>query len=214
MEKIANNIADKIARELNADNDKKEVIAYGMFALVQMVISIMLVIIFGCIFGVTIEALIISFTTSILRKYSGGVHASSPVNCIILGTSICVVQAVLAVAIIKHVNIYIIIIFGGLVCLWSYYIIYKLAPVDNIAKPIKRQKRRNKMKRVSLIILSIYLIILLIDVVLYIYIRQEKILIYFLCICLGIAWQTFTLTQSGHFIIYKVDKLLIFGRRE
>ncbi|NFD79111.1 accessory regulator AgrB, partial [Clostridium botulinum] len=36
-ETISNNIAKKIASELNLDNDKKEVIAYGTFAIFQTI---------------------------------------------------------------------------------------------------------------------------------------------------------------------------------
>ena len=80
MEKLSNNIANKVALELSLDDDNREVIAYGTFALIQMLFSIILVFLFGLLFHVAFEALIISFTGSILRKYSGGVHASSPWN--------------------------------------------------------------------------------------------------------------------------------------
>ena len=95
MEKLSNNIANKVASELTLDENNREVIAYGTFALIQMLLSITLVFLFGLLFHVAFEALIISFTGSILRKYSGGVHASSPGICTFIGTIVCVGQAVL-----------------------------------------------------------------------------------------------------------------------
>jgi accessory gene regulator B len=49
MERLANKISGKVAYELGLDNNRKEIIAYGTFALLQTIISIGLVIIFGMI---------------------------------------------------------------------------------------------------------------------------------------------------------------------
>ncbi|NFK85237.1 accessory regulator AgrB, partial [Clostridium botulinum] len=167
-ETISNNIAKKIASELNLDNDKKEVIAYGTFALFQTIFSIFLIIIFGYLFNVQIEALMISFTISILRKSSGGVHATSPNNCAIIGTIICVGFAIIVVFLTSSlINLNIILFLGVIIFVWSYYIIYKLAPVDSKAKPIQKSKRVKKLKKSSIITLSVYLVIILINFILY-----------------------------------------------
>ena len=68
IEEVCRNISDYIAIELNLDEEKKSVINYGIFAFIHMIICIVLVAFFGAIFNVFLEALIISFTTSILRK--------------------------------------------------------------------------------------------------------------------------------------------------
>lgn len=208
MEKLCNKIANKIALQLEFDNDKKEVLAYGAFALFQMIISIVLVLIFGIVFHVAVEALIISFIVSILRKYSGGVHASSPSACMFIGTILCVGQAILIkLFIVPLVNIKILLILGVLIFIWSYYILYKLAPVDSLSKPIKREKKRIRMKKGSIKILSIYLIIVLLDIIIFNYFEENKPIIYAVCICLGVLWQTFTLTKFGFLTITNVDTL-------
>ena len=40
----------------------------------------------------------------------------------------------------KHINVSfsLVILIGSIIFIWSYYIVYKLAPVDSIAKPIKK----------------------------------------------------------------------------
>ena len=101
IENICEKISCYIAQELNLDDDKKSVINYGIFAFIQMIICIALVIIFGFIFNVIIEALIISFTISILRKSSGGVHASSPERCAVIGTVSSVSMALIS----KYINV-------------------------------------------------------------------------------------------------------------
>ena len=209
MEKLSNDIANKVASELSLDQNNKEVIAYGTFALMQMFLSIILVFLFGLLFHVAFEALIISFTASILRKYSGGVHASSPGICNFIGTIVCVGQSVLISLLMSSVgNIKLIIILGTVIFIWSYYMIYKLAPVDSAAKPIVKEEKRNRMKKGSIILLSAYLIITVFFVLLYINSGGRNLIFYVLCLYSGILWQTFTLTSQGHLLVGKVDTFL------
>ena len=156
---ICDNISNYLAKELNLDQEKSEVVNYGIFAIIQMIINIVCVIIFGVIFNVVIESLIISFVVSILRKSSGGVHASSPEKCVIIGTtfSICIALVIKRMNVsLPYVCTLIIIVF-----LCAYYIIYKLAPVDSKNKPINSAKKKMRLKKLSIITLSIYLLIVL-----------------------------------------------------
>jgi len=203
MEKLCNNIAEKIAYELNYDKNKKEVIAYGMFALLQMTLSILLVILFGALFDVMLEALI-------MRKYSGGVHASSSAACIILGTVICIGQAIVIKLLSNYgVTLNTVIISGVVIFIWSFGLIYKLAPVDSPSKPIFRQEKRSKMKKGSIIILSAYLFMVIITIIIYLYNGSNNLFKYCLCIYMGILWQVFTITTYGHLIIKKLELFFI-----
>ncbi|MBW9151522.1 accessory gene regulator ArgB-like protein [Clostridium estertheticum] len=209
MEKLADSIANKVALELSLNEDNKEVISYGTFALIQMLIAIIFVIIFGVLFHVAFEALIISFTAAILRKYSGGVHASSPWICNCIGTIVSVGQAVIISLLTNSVvNLKLVIIIGVVIFIWSYYIIYKLAPVDSASKPIVKQEKRNRMKKGSIILLSVYLGIIAFLILLYISSGEKKLVFYVLCLYSGILWQVFTLTSSGHLLVGKVDHFL------
>ncbi|AOR22802.1 accessory gene regulator ArgB-like protein [Clostridium taeniosporum] len=202
IEYICEKVSNYIAKELNFNNDKKSVINYGIFAFIQMGICIALVIIFGFIFNVIIESIIISFTVSILRKSSGGVHAKSPEQCAVIGTISSVGMALIS----KHININLIFILllGIIVFMWSYYIVYKLAPVDSITKPIKSIEKRKRLKKISIKTLSIYLVIILINVLCYIYSKSLNLLTYSLCIYMGLLWQIFSLTKTGHLMLEKL----------
>ncbi|HCW52998.1 MAG TPA: accessory regulator AgrB [Clostridium sp.] len=198
IDNICDNITNYLAKELNLNKEKSEVIKYGMFSISQMVINIISIIIFGIIFNVVTEALIISFAISILRKSSGGVHASSPEKCLIIGTGFSIFIAL----ILKRINInftytcfLIIIIF-----LWAYYFIYKLAPVDSENKPIKSMKKKLRLKKSSITILSIYLLIIIFCLMVFIFTKKTEALRYILCICSGVVWQVFSLTKAGHII--------------
>jgi accessory gene regulator B len=218
MEKLTNNIAEKISLELGLDNERKEVIAYGTFALLHTMLSIVLILLFGLLFDVLIEALIVSFTISILRKYSGGAHANSPGICASIGTFIGIGLALIISFVINQlINLRLAIILGLLTFAWSYYIIYKLAPVDSAAKPIKTQKNRDRMRKRSILILFAYMIIVVINIIMYRLSHEKRFLVFSMCTYVGTAWQAFTLTHAGHITIKKIDvflnQILIYTRR-
>ena len=207
LELLSKNIANNLKRELDLDEDKRSIIEYGLFAFFHMGISILLVAIVGAIFNVMIEALIISFVVAILRKFSGGAHASTATNCAIVGVLVSVIPAYL----IRNINFnsnYIISI-GILLYIISFITIYKLAPVDSPNKPIKKAEKIKRLKRGSIIILSIYMIIVLFNIITSYVNKSNVLLLYSLCIYIGILWQVFTLTKFGHFIVNIIDSLFI-----
>lgn len=210
MEKLTNNIAEKVGSELGLDNDHKEIIAYGAFALLQTLLSIVLVVIFGLLFGVLPEALIVSFTAIILRKYSGGVHASLPWTCASISTIVVIGQALLISCLTTPlIDLKIFILLGLLTFAWCYYIIFKLAPVDSDAKPIKTQKKRERMKKGSILVLDTYLVIVALTAIIYLLTHEKRLLVFSTCIYGGTAWQAFTLTREGHLTVHKMDAFLI-----
>lgn len=209
MENLSKNIAKKISLELNLDNDKRDVIAYGTISLIQMLISMALVVIVGAIFGVPLESFILVLITSILRKCSGGVHASTAEICTTVSIFICVGFALGMKYIgINFGSLNLIISIGCILFLWSYYIMYKYAPVDSPNKPIKTLAKKQRMRRGSILTLTIYLILVLVNILLYIIFKKNFILVYILCIYAGFAWQCFTLTKIGHMVGNDMDLIL------
>lgn len=211
---ICEKISNSIANELELNHEKKSVVNYGIFAFIQMSISIIFVFIFGLIFNVTIEALIITFTISILRKSSGGVHASTPSICTIIGTLVGVGFALLVKLI--ELNLIFIIAVGLVVFIGAYIIIIKLAPVDSIAKPIKGEAKRNRLRKKSINILMLYGIIVIFNILIYTFINKYYLLEYSLCIYIGIVWQVFSLTSIGKLFLNKIDdylSLILLKRR-
>ena len=206
IEKISNKFAEKVSGELNYDKDKQEVIAYGTFALLQMLFSIALVVLFGWIFGVLAEALIVSFSTSILRKYSGGMHAASPAICVIIGTVACVGFGLLSR--IPALNeVYIAGGFAAFVSVFSLFTAWRLAPVESKNKPIS-DRRKVKMKKSTLILLGIYLVVTIGLIAGYIMTENQNLLPYAICINIGALWQMFTLTKAGEVVLGGIDSFL------
>lgn len=207
LELICKNISINLKNQLNLNEDKASIIEYGLFAFFHMSISILLVAVIGLIFNVMIEALIISFVVAILRKFSGGAHASTALNCAIVGVLISIIPAYITKNL--NFNINYIIFIGIPLYIISLIIVYKLAPVDSPNKPIKKQEKIKKLKKGSIILLSIYMIIVAFNVIIYYISKNHIFLVYSACIYIGMLWQVFTLTKYGHILVNIVDSLFI-----
>src|ERR1035437_9117428 len=91
MEKLANKIANKISAELNFDDEKRQVINYGIFGLIQLIVAAFFILVLGIIFGIAIEVLVMSITVILLRKYSGGAHVNSAEICTLISVIVCTI---------------------------------------------------------------------------------------------------------------------------
>lgn len=207
VREISENIAGNLKKELDLEEEKYEVIEYGLHAFFHMALSILFIVIFGAIFGVLLESLIISFTIAILRKSSGGAHASTDLSCAIIGVIVSVIPAIIFENI--NINIKNTMLISFSIFLISAYLIYKLAPVDSPNKPIKSEKKIKRLKRGSLITLGIYMMLVIINILLSIKVNSTKFIIYSLCISFGVLWQSFTLTKLGHIVLNLMDSFFI-----
>ncbi|HAT4364417.1 TPA: accessory regulator AgrB [Clostridium perfringens] len=209
IENISKVIAEKVSSELNYDKERKEIIQYGTYALIQTLISIISVLILGLVFNIALEALIFLFTASILRKYSGGAHSESSNVCTLLGIIIssCIGFFIKSNFFVK-MNFEVIVFVGIVIFVFSYFIIFKYAPVDTPNKPIKTEKKKKRMKKGSLKILTIYLFIEIFNIILYYNSGWSLARPVMLSIMLGVAWQCMTLTYIGDILLKTIDSFI------
>ena len=208
METLARKLANKIAFSLGCDKEKEAVVAYGLFAIIQITITILLVLILGILVGACIEALIICFSASILRKYSGGAHAETANLCTCISVLYCTLTAIISKKLLLTLYspapmiMAIVIIFS-----LSYLIIYKYAPVDSPNKPIKTEKKKNRLRKGSFFTLFAYISL---SVVLFILSYKYEIpRSYGISLLFGVSWQVFTLTPYGSFLFKKINHFFV-----
>ena len=203
---IQDQLAKKISDELNLEEEQYEIIRYGAFAIMQISLCIIAVAVFGLLFGVMLQALIVSFSTSILRQYSGGTHASRPGSCAVIGTVVSVGLALFMKYIGNFMNVNTILIVDGISFLIAFYIINKYAPVDSKAKPIKSEAKRKKMRKRSFIIAATYLILSIVFLLSYQFTNNVDFYIFVLDISGGMLFQVFSLTIIGRSVLAKIDQ--------
>ena len=143
FEKISNDIASNISKKIDMDKSRQEVIAYGAYILLDTFLAIGMVMLFGAIFGVFYQALVVSFASALLRKTSGGAHATTPMRCAIIGTLFSVGFALIIGSLNSFITMPIAFAYLIMTFALSYYILWKLAPVDS---PNKRIVKEVKIK--------------------------------------------------------------------
>ncbi|NLT39915.1 MAG: accessory gene regulator B family protein [Clostridiales bacterium] len=208
MEILARRLARKVSVSLNYDEEKEAVIAYGLVAAIQILTTILLVFLLGLILGAMIEALIVCFSASILRKYSGGAHAGTAEICTVFSSIFCACAGLVSKKLLTGIYsspvmaVVLIVIF----CL-SFIAVYKFAPVDSPNKPIRTEKKKKAMRKGSCVILVAYAVIS--AVMFFFGERNGALKSYLISMLFGIAWQIFTLTRLGALFIEKMNKLLM-----
>lgn len=208
IERISIFITDKISLILELDKDKKEIIKYGAFNIIHTLYGFILIFLIALVFNVLFEAFIIQTIIYILRKSSGGAHATSPNRCAIMGVLIIIPVSIL----IKNLNIYISFdLFKILIimsCIFVYYMIFRHAPVDTPTKPITNPEKKLIFKKKSLLFIHICVVITIILFFLFVeygnFIAKKTII----SIWAGLTWQAFTLSYFGHLIINGLDVLI------
>lgn len=208
MEKLANNLAGEIARSLGYDEEKRAVVAYGLIAIIQIFVTVLLVLLLGIWIGAPAEALIACFSVSILRKYSGGAHAGTAELCTGIAVVYCTAAAYASKKLLEIYNLPFMLIASALIFSWSFYTVYRYAPVDSPKKPIRTEAKRARMKKDSLIVLSVYLAVLLILLAFGLQIKPFN--AYGISLLFGVAWQILSLTSPGEFLLHSVNQL--FGK--
>jgi Membrane protein putatively involved in post-translational modification of the autoinducing quorum-sensing peptide len=207
-ERIAATIGRNAKSVLNVDDDKEQIIVYGAISLLQTVFAVFWVVVAGLFFGILYEALVFSIVVSILRKYSGGVHASSPSRCILIGTALAVIVGITIDHQLYRLNLPIIILISIVCIIVSFIIILKNAPVDSIKKPITDIEIKKMFKIKSIIVILCFLVLVLILFVLNRMNQKQYYIKFIESIDLALLWQSITLTKLGACILNKVDFVL------
>lgn len=156
-------ICDKLIKRIRAkmpevDDEKAEVIKYGLELIMGELPKMFLLFIIAWLLGVFKYALI-SFAIILPYKLvSGGVHLKTHIGCI-LGTSLLYCGNVF---ISKYINITDIknqIFFSAIILIFAIIMISLYAPADTENVPILRKKERAKKKIISYIIVTAMIII-------------------------------------------------------
>lgn len=112
------------------DNDHQEIYRYGLGQIFSTTLNILTTLLLGIIFGEIYQSLIFVFAFMILRTYSGGYHAKTPIRCYFL-TTISIAAGLSAMKFIL-INKF---IYLGLLIL-SSLIIITLSPIGTANKPL------------------------------------------------------------------------------
>lgn len=153
-DKLTNLIKDRVE---DIDEEKAEVINYGIHLLVGELPKTFIFIAIAAVLGILKEFFITMLVIFPYRAFSGGFHLKTHIGCII-GTSLiyCGIPFVSKYFILEGFSKYIVII---LIWIFGMIMCRLYAPADTENVPVLRKKDRYIRKIISYIILTITLII-------------------------------------------------------
>lgn len=209
IEEISYSISKKIGNKTNKTKDEIEVINYGLFICIHTVIAFIATIIVGILIGRLKEMVLITMVASSLKRYSGGVHATSPNRCLIIGIIVGVIFTYISVILNGYGNNIFLYLFSIIIISFCYYEFYKKAPVGTKNKPLKKEATRIKLRKQLYRLLNLYtIIILLCMVAMLTKFTNYNLYSFIYCIELGILLQAMALTKIGKTTILKIDCFL------
>lgn len=184
-------IARRIAEESGRDED---IILYGLTIFTNSFFGYVLLIVTAYFFGWLSIAITAAVTASLVRVFTGGLHAKTNLRCIFNGAIIFNMIAFLStllVNILLITNLQIIIISIAII---AVAMIVKLAPVDVPEKRITNKKQRLILKLFGSLVILIWSFIML---------RYVFYKAFILASVLGLVWQLLTLFKFPQLPIQK-----------
>lgn len=166
-----NNVMNNIKKKYpNYDNDKLEVIEYGIDTTYIMITKTIVISLIALVLNVFKEMLILLLLYNIIRTTAFGMHAKKSSHCYIISILFFIGGAIIC----KYVNINIYV--NLFISIISFIFLAIYAPADTYKRPIVNSNRRRIYKTLTIISSLIYLILI-------IYFKDNNISKY---LCLGL----------------------------
>ena len=151
IENLAKTITELICRANAIDEEEKEIYTYGFFMLISKLAFFIVAIIFGAALDVIFESVVFYITFTILREYSGGIHAEKEIVCDIcttlaIGISVVFIKCILTAN--DLLAAYVIIILASIV-------IISMSPIQNDMKELSAADYLRYKKIICIIVAAL-----------------------------------------------------------
>lgn len=157
---MINRIAIKIVKRLINSSviseSEQELYLYGCFVLISQVLYFILTIIIGILLDIVLESIIFYLAFQFIRRYAGGIHASSELKCEI-ATTISIFACLLSAKLCETYGVQNPTL---ILTVMAAIVVFVLCPLDTPEKPLTKEENRyfRKIARIILllIIVTIY----------------------------------------------------------
>lgn len=208
VEQLAIDLSSKLGNKLNKSKEEIEVLKYGLFILLHTTMAILITAILGIITGTFLEIMIISITAALLKRYSGGIHASTPERCIILGLIMSSILSLICKFLVDTLDFNNLVIFSIISLSIVSYILYKKCPVGNKNKPLKKESIRRRLRKKTFKFMIFVCIIVLVLLFAHINKKLHFTNTIIVSIELGLILQVFGLTIVGNKFVEIFENIL------
>lgn len=181
LTEMSSNLTNFITKDLEYNEDKKEIIDYAIETTLLSIFGTLLLILFAFTVNALKAALFAAIFGVLLRRVSGGAHFNTPSKCLVFGALLYSAIGFIAKKLIEYhlIRDYMLWLF----LLLSLLIVFFLAPVDSENKPIHSEKLKFRLKGLSIAFVLVAFFISLIS----------SNLLLNASMCMGILYQSITL---------------------
>ncbi len=191
--------AHLLAEEVGLDSNQEQVVQYSITILTTTVFGYLAIAIGGLLTGALLPALIAACSASLLRVFSGGAHASTPVRCVLIGAVIFASLGWLSRVIPANWFPFLL----GVIVLSAIIFLGLFAPADTPGKPIASKMQRKWLKLLS------YSIFFGWSGLIWSLLGSGNFSTELIAASmLGMFWQTFSITPLGYWAIHLLESLL------
>lgn len=156
-EKILNISINKIKKKYpNYDDDKLEVITYGLEALYITISKTIVIFTIALILGIIKEVFLILIFYNIIRTTAFGMHAKKSSHCYIISTVLFIGMGLICKYI--DINLYVKLILAII----SFITLIIYAPADTYKRPLINERKRKNYKILTIINSLIYIFLIII----------------------------------------------------
>lgn len=155
ISKLASKVVKRLIDNSVIADTEQELYVYGFFILISQILYFTLTIIFGILLDIVLESVIFYVAFQFIRRYAGGIHASSELKCEI-ATTTSIFLCLLCIKLCEINNIQMPILVLTIIAAVSIFV---LCPLDTPEKPLTKEEYRYFRKISWLILLLIVLTI-------------------------------------------------------
>lgn len=154
---MISNIASKVTKKLIdksviADTEQ-ELYVYGFFILISQILYFTLTMIFGVLLDIVLESIIFYIAFQFIRRYAGGIHASSELKCEI-ATTTSIFLCLLCTKLCETNNIQMpILVLTSIATVF----IFVFCPLDTPEKPLTKEECKY-FRKISWVILLLIML--------------------------------------------------------
>lgn len=158
--RIASGVVEKLTDSTTISDTEKELYLYGFFILISQILYFIITIIMGILLDIVSLSIVFYISFQFIRRYAGGIHASSELKCEIISTT----SIFISLLCVKSNVMFDIQIPTLILTLFASIVIFILCPLDTPEKPLTKEELRY-FRKISLIVLAIMVSIIIISIV-------------------------------------------------
>lgn len=157
VDKISNKVLYFLVNKSDIDDDRKEILLFGITRIVEDIPKTIGIILIGILLNIIFEMIIVTVIISLYKTFVGGVHAKTNFGCFICSVIFYLVIIYLAKFVIISGNTRI--LFISLNYIFAVYCIWVYVPADVPELPKVDKRLRRDLKIKSFIMLNIIFLV-------------------------------------------------------